>query len=100
MKRITICLSMMVIFLFSIVNYAQAFTCGKKIFSLGDLSFEVLIGCGEPALREIIGYRLAPGDQRREMVIERWVYGPIKGFYKVLTFEGGVLIKEDSIIKK
>ncbi|MGH7890516.1 MAG: DUF2845 domain-containing protein [Thermodesulfobacteriota bacterium] len=99
MKRITLCLSMMVVLLFSVVNNAHGFTCGKKIFSVGDLSFEILIGCGEPALREIIGYRLAP-DQRRETVIERWVYGPIKGFYKVLTFEGGVLIKEDSIIKK
>lgn len=90
---------MIAILLFSIVNTVQAFTCGKKIFSIGDASFQILIGCGEPALREIIGYTIVP-DQRREMVIERWVYGPIKGFYKVLIIEGGVLVKEESIIKR
>ena len=90
---------MMVILSFCAVNTALAFICGKKIFSIGDASFQILIGCGEPALREIIGYRLVP-DQRREFVIERWVYGPIKGFYKVLIIEGGVLVKEESIIKR
>jgi hypothetical protein len=90
---------MIIILLFSIANTAHAFTCGKKIFSKGALSFQILIECGEPALREIIGYTLGP-DQRREFVIERWVYGPIKGFYKVLIIEGGVLVKEESIIKR
>jgi hypothetical protein len=88
--------SIIAILLFSIVNTAFAFTCGKKFFSKGDFSFQVLIGCGEPISREIVGYT----DQERELVIERWVYGPIEGFYKVLTFEGGVLVKEESIIKK
>ena len=98
MKRI-LYLSLMAILLFCVVSTAHAFTCGKKIFSVGDASFQILIGCGEPALREIIGYKLGP-DQRREFVIERWVYGPIKGFYKVLIIEGGVLVKEESIIKR
>ncbi len=88
-----------IILLFSIVNKAHSFTCGKKFFSKGDLDFEVLKSCGEPFSREVIGYTLSE-DQKREYKIERWVYGPIKGFYKVLTFKAGVLEKEESIRKR
>ena len=98
MKRI-FCISIILAFLIPALNTVHAFTCGKKFFSKGDLSFQVLIDCGEPVIREVIGYTLTP-DQRREMVIERWVYGPVKGFYQVLIFEGGVLIKEEKVISK
>jgi len=98
MKKI-LCLVMISTLFVFIISTAHAFTCGKKFFSKGDLSFQVLIDCGEPVIREVIGYTLTP-DQRREMVIERWVYGPVKGFYQVLIFEGGVLIREEKIINK
>lgn len=90
---------LMAIFLFSIVDNTSAFTCGQKFVSKGDPSFLILSRCGEPISRELIGYTLTP-DQRIEKVIERWVYGPINGWYKVLTIEGGILVKEESIIAR
>lgn len=90
---------LIVILLFSIVDNASAFICGQKSVSNGDPSFLILSRCGEPISREIIGYTLTP-DRRIEKVIERWVYGPINGWYKVLTIEGGILVKEESIIAR
>jgi uncharacterized protein DUF2845 len=71
----------------------------SNFVSKGDPSFLIMRRCGEPISREVIGYTLTP-DQKREMVIERWVYGPIEGFYKVLTIQGGILVKEESIIAR
>ncbi len=87
------------ILLLSTANKAHSFTCGTKFFSKGDLDFEVLNDCGEPISREVIGYTLSE-DQKREYKIERWVYGPIAGFYKVLTFKAGVLENEQWIRKR
>ena len=87
------------ILLLSTANKAHSFTCGSKFFSKGDLDFEVLTNCGEPVSREVIGYTLS-GDGEREYKIERWVYGPIGGLYKVLTFKAGVLEKEEWIRKR
>ena len=92
-------LILIVILLFSIVNTASAFTCGQNFVSKGDPSFLILSRCGQPISKEVIGYTLTP-DQRKEMVIERWVYGPIQGFYKILTIEGGIFVKEESVIAR
>jgi hypothetical protein len=78
----------------SLALTAQADTlrCGSRLVSLGDRAFEVLENCGEPRLREPLGYTLG-GYDRRELRIEEWVYGPQSGMYSILTFEGGRLVR-------
>ncbi|MEX6504254.1 DUF2845 domain-containing protein [Pseudomonas zhanjiangensis] len=70
--------------------HADTLRCGSQLVSLGDRSFEVQQKCGEPVLRDLIGYGLGP-NERREYLIEEWVYGPSNGMLTILTFEGNRL---------
>ncbi|MDO9622813.1 MAG: DUF2845 domain-containing protein [Pseudomonas sp.] len=71
---------------------AQTLRCGSQLVSVGDRGFEVEQKCGEPALRDLVGYTLGP-YQRREMKIEEWIYGPNNGWLSILTFEGNRLTR-------
>lgn len=73
---------------------ASTFRCGTQLVSLGDRAFQVLRKCGEPLAREPVGYTLGEFD-RREMLIEEWVYGPRNGMLYFLRFEGGRLTSID-----
>ena len=77
---------------------AWALRCGNDLVSIGDHSFQVIEKCGEPIVKEFVGYTLQK-NLRREFVIEKWVYGPKAGYYDVLIFVGGVL-KEMSSVKR
>ena len=82
------------LFLFFTVSMAQAdksFRCGNDLLSIGDLSFRVLNTCGEPVFKEETGYTIK--NNKRELKIEVWVYGPRAGRYYYLTFEGGKLVE-------
>jgi hypothetical protein len=78
------------------VNGASAFRCGSDLISIGDRSITVLRKCGELISKEVIGYTLT-GDKKREFKIEEWIYGPIGSRYFHLIFEGGKLVKIESI---
>lgn len=71
---------------------AETLRCGSQLVSVGDRSFEVEQKCGEPALRDLVGYTLGPVE-RRELKIEEWVYGPSSGMLTILTFEGNRLTR-------
>lgn len=64
--------------------------CGNDLVSPGDTTAEVVLACGEPLLRELVGTREEGGEK---VLVERWTYerGPGK-LLKFLTFEGGVLV--------
>ena len=49
-------------------------------------------GSGEPRYRDPVGYTLGPYE-RRELLIEEWVYGPNNGMLNILTFEGNRLVR-------
>jgi hypothetical protein len=87
---------LVVFYLLLTANVALAFRCGGDLILIGDRSFTVLRKCGEPISKEIIGYTLT-GDRKREFKIEEWVYGPIGSRYIHLIFEGGKLVKIESI---
>jgi len=70
---------------------AETLRCGSALVSLGDRAFEVEAKCGPPAQRDLVGYTLGY-QQRRELKIEEWVYGPNNGVLSILTFEGNRLI--------
>ncbi|HCP54353.1 MULTISPECIES: DUF2845 domain-containing protein [Pseudomonas] len=71
---------------------ADTMRCGSQLVSEGDRAFEVEEKCGRPIYRDQIGYTLGPSE-RREMLIEEWVYGPTNGVHSILTFEGNRLTR-------
>jgi hypothetical protein len=97
MKKV-FCIGVMAVFLLSAANTTFALRCGdefwceKRLTRIGDHSFEVLQSCGEPIMKEVIGYTLTEAGTR-ELKIENWVYGPKAGCYYILVFEGSILVK-------
>ncbi|MBW1753530.1 MAG: DUF2845 domain-containing protein [Deltaproteobacteria bacterium] len=104
--RKTFTISMMMLSLFLTTNTAFALRCGNDLISIGDLKNEVLVKCGEPFSREIIGYidrveseytdGVKSEKRVRVMKIEEWIleitnYGTI--YYHSLVFEGNKLIE-------
>ncbi|MGE6243456.1 DUF2845 domain-containing protein [Ectopseudomonas guguanensis] len=70
---------------------ADTLRCGSALVSLGDRPFEVERKCGAPVHRDPIGYTLG-SYERREYMIEEWVYGPSNGMLSILRFEGNRLV--------
>lgn len=70
--------------------HASTLRCGSQLIGLGDRMFEVQRKCGEPVARDVLGYTLGPYE-RREAIIEEWVYGPSNGVYHYLRFEANRL---------
>lgn len=78
---------------------AAGMRCGGDLVQEGDYKFEVLEKCGEPDLKELVGYVVnRRGD--REMKIEQWVYGPARGLYYILHFEGATLKRIETRLKR
>jgi hypothetical protein len=92
-----------------------AFRCGSGLVNPGDRTGKVLIECGPPTSRETVGSRTtvrtvkterstkkekaAVQSSRRDasQKVERWFYNCGEhDFVYVLTFEGGVLAKEET----
>ncbi len=76
----------------SLPAQADSLRCGSSLVSEGDRKFEVLQACGQPRYRDPVGYTLGPYE-RRELLIEEWVYGPNNGMLNILTFEGNRLVR-------
>ena len=95
-KRFTIV--MMLFLLLPILSIASGKTtlrCGHQVISLGDLKNKVLITCGEPYSKEIIGYidRVESEERIRVMKIEEWILKIDNKYYFSLVFEGNKLIE-------
>jgi hypothetical protein len=94
---------------------APAFRCGSGLVTLGARTGKVLIECGPPTSKESAGSRTAGRTGKTERStkkdkaavqssrrdaspkVERWFYNcGDHDFVYVLTFEGGVLAKEET----
>lgn len=93
---------------------ADAFRCGDEIIGTGDSKAKVLTRCGKPMLKEKVGAKKSTqtkGERRgaadNQSVyhkqksstknVEKWSYNCGKDdFIYVLTFEGGVVAKEET----
>ena len=102
------------VFCFFFVLDAQAFRCGDEIVGTGDSKAKVLIKCGKPTFREKVGVKKSTrtkGQKRgaadkkpvydtkhpTTKSVEKWHYNCGKDdFIYVLTFEGGVVTREDT----
>ncbi|MBL4827954.1 MAG: DUF2845 domain-containing protein [Spongiibacteraceae bacterium] len=68
--------------------------CGTRLIQKNTLAVQVRERCGKPLTQEIIGYtlqkrRYANNVLQREFKIEQWLYGPTRGYYNEIIFEGG-----------
>lgn len=92
MRRLSlITLATLTLSLLSMTVRADTLRCGSTLVGLGDRPFEVERKCGAPVHRDPIGYTLGSYD-RREYMIEEWVYGPSNGMLSILRFEGNRLV--------
>lgn len=73
---------------FIFLSPAFGLSCEGCLIKEGDFKHEVLKCCGNPMSKEVIGYKLNKYGNR-ELKIEHWIYGPWKGYYYILVFEGG-----------
>jgi len=89
MKK-AIFLAMLFLLLFKSACFAVR--CGSNLANVGDLKHEVLVACGEPIAKEVIGYidKERNGDRIRVLKIEEWIITS-GTFYYSLTFEGNRL---------
>ena len=100
MKQKFILLSAVAIFLI-LPNVSFALRCGSSLANEGDLKHEVLLACGSPYSKELIGYidQEKNGDRIRVMKIEEWIIEE-SGYYYSLVFEGNTLVKIKDAGKK
>jgi hypothetical protein len=88
-----------ILLLFAAAAPLEAMICGSRAVKTGDFKFEILDKCGDPDMSETIGYTVnRRGD--REFKIEQWVYGPWRGIYYILMFEGSRLKSIETRIKR
>lgn len=80
---------------------AFSLRCGQDLVNIGDLKHKVLLTCGQPFSKEIIGYidQERSGDRIRVMKIEEWIVES-NGNYYSLEFEGNMLVKEVWVERK
>lgn len=81
--------------------------CGSALVTTGDTDTEVLLRCGEPLVRDVVGVKAVSVKRRNvlrqtevttEEKVEKWTYRPGGGkFMRVLTFQGGVLVSVEQM---
>lgn len=115
MVKIVMSAALLMLLLAALPEEARAFRCGSGLVIVGDRTGKVLIECGPPTSREAAGSKRQgkshPSDRAKrtrnssESVIpredsgkvERWFYNCGEhDFVYLLTFEGGVLTKEET----
>jgi hypothetical protein len=114
MKTNRVALAVAAVFCFLFVIEAQAFRCGDELVGTGDSKAKVLIKCGKPTHKEKGGAKKSTHtrgqmrsaedkqsayDARQSTIkgVEKWYYNCGKDdFIYVLTFERGVVVKEDT----
>ena len=93
----TIIVMVVIVFVLALntATYAQQQTsmrCGNLFVKEGLSSIEVLAGCGEPVSKEDLGYR----GKKSKKKVEKWVYGPLSGYYYFVTIEGGSVVSVEA----
>lgn len=99
-KWILICV--LIAFAVGVSFAGSSIRCGNNLISVGDLKIKVLDRCGEPISKEEIELDSYKHRSRNHnyRFIEQWIYEFHYGYYDILTFKGGKLIKIESMIPK
>ncbi|MFF7706617.1 DUF2845 domain-containing protein [Pseudomonas sp. NPDC007930] len=86
---------------FTLATAAQAETlqCAQGLIEEGASRQDVLEHCGEPGVRRLMPpalLRRGPAPGAGPVAVERWVYGPAKGFYQQVRFIDGRVVEISS----
>jgi hypothetical protein len=84
-------LPVMGVLLFAIASAGAngSMRCGSSFVKIGERAYLVQRDCGEPVTKQLIGYTINQ-QERRELTIEEWIYGPRDGgYFYIITFVGG-----------
>ena len=74
----------------SFTALADSFRCGSRVVLTGESTGEVIAKCGQPMLREELGYKKTADDYVK---VERVYFDLGKGkFLKILEFHNGRLV--------
>jgi hypothetical protein len=64
--------------------------CGATLISIGDSKSRILFHCGDPYLKEVIGFsKLPEGDDEIEYIVETWTYDISQSHFYIITFFAG-----------
>lgn len=115
MAKIALLSALPALLLAAVPDDGLAFRCGSGLVIIGDRTGKVLIECGPPTSREAAGAKRQgkshPADRVKKTrspsepvshrddsgKVERWFYNCGEhDFVYLLTFEGGVLTKEET----
>lgn len=113
MVRMALSAGLAVLLLVAAADDGLAFRCGSGLVVEGDRVGKVLVECGPPTSKEVVGSQgtassrtasgkktkksTAPEYRERSGKVERWTYNcGDHDLVHVLTFEGGVLTKEET----
>lgn len=115
MVKIALSAVLLTLLLSAVPDDGLAFRCGSGLVIQGDRTGKVLIECGPPTSKEVGGSKRQakshqadrakkkrsssePGSHREDSgKVERWFYNCGEhDFVYILTFEGGVLTKEET----
>jgi Protein of unknown function (DUF2845) len=107
MRKVAVALLLLVLLSATALHAAQTLRCDGNVVSLGDIKFEVVSKCGEPAFketrqkeREVVVFNQGKGtfeSLRVTVTIDEWTYnfGP-GGFLYVVTLEDGKVVSIES----
>lgn len=71
--------------------------CGSSLIEPGDSRARVLHHCGEPHLREFIGYvRSREDNELIEFALEAWTYASRADIFNIITFKGNRVMNIES----
>jgi hypothetical protein len=110
MEKIAAALGVIALLALTVPGDAPAFRCGSGLVTEGDRTGKVLIECGPPTYKEGAGTKgksrtaretrkaKEPATHREKSgKVERWIYNCGENdFVYILTFEGGVLTREET----
>jgi hypothetical protein len=114
MKKCAVLLFVVSVSCLSFALNGYAFRCGDEIVGIGDTKAKVLIKCGKPTFQEKAGVKKSTrvtgekhGTSQSQQVygkkrtiaknVEKWSYNcGNDDFIYILTFEGGVVTREDT----
>jgi hypothetical protein len=114
MVKIAVSAGFLTLLLAAVPDDGLAFRCGSGLVIEGDRTGKVLIECGPPTSKEVAGAKTTgksqaahgkktpkssePGTHRENSgKVEKWFYNcGERDFVYILTFEGGVLTKEET----
>jgi hypothetical protein len=115
MMKIAISAVFLTLLLTAVPDDGRAFRCGSGLVIVGDRTGKVLIECGPPTSKEVAGSKKQGKPRQTDRVkktqkssesmtyrensgkVERWFYNCGEhDFVYILTFEGGVLTKEET----